>query len=52
MHQREDLKDGEDYYYDVDAKELVITGTKPVTVAMAKDVKTSADTLRTKGGPG
>lgn len=45
----EDLKDGEDYYYDVDAKELVITGTKPVTVAMAKDVKTSADTLRTKG---
>ena len=45
----EDLKDGEDYYYDVDAKELVITGTKPVTVAMAKDVETSADTLRTKG---
>ena len=45
----EDLKDGEDYYYDVDAKELVITGTKPVTVAMAKDVETSTDTLRTKG---
>ena len=45
----EDLKDGQDYYYDVDAKELVITGTKPVTVAMAKDVETSADTLRTKG---
>ena len=45
----EDLKDGEDYYYDVDAKELVITGTKPVTVAMAKDVETSADTLRTQG---
>lgn len=45
----EDLKDGEDYYYDVDAKELVITGTKPVTVAMAKDVETSTDTLRTQG---
>ena len=45
----EDLKDGEDYYYDVDAKELVITGTKPVTVAMAKDVEMSTDTLRTKG---
>ena len=45
----EDLKDGEDYYYDADAKELVITGTKPVTVAMAKDVETSTDTLRTKG---
>lgn len=45
----EDLRDGEDYYYDVDAKELVITGTKPVTVAMAKDVETSTDTLRTKG---
>ena len=45
----EDLKDGEDYYYDVDAKELVITGTKPVTVAMAKNVETSTDTLRTKG---
>lgn len=45
----EDLKDGEDYYYDVDAKELVITGTKPVNVAMAKDVETSTDTLRTQG---
>lgn len=45
----EDLKDGEDYYYDADAKELVVTGTKPVTVAMAKDVETSTDTLRTKG---
>ena len=45
----EDLKDGEDYYYDADAKELVITGAKPVTVAMAKDVETSTDTLRTQG---
>ena len=45
----EDLKDGEDYYYDADAKELVITGTKPVTVAMAEGVASSTDTLRTKG---
>lgn len=45
----EDLKDGEDYYYDADAKELVVTGTKPVTVAMATDVETSTDTLRTQG---
>lgn len=45
----EDLKDGEDYYYDADAKELVVTGTKPVTVAMAEGVASSTDTLRTKG---
>ena len=45
----EDLKDGEDYYYDADAKELVVTGTKPVTVAMAEGAASSTDTLRTKG---
>lgn len=45
----EDLKDGEDYYYDADAKELVVTGTKPVTVAMAEGVASSTDTLCTKG---
>lgn len=45
----EDLKDGEDYYYNTDTKELVITGTKPVTVTMAEKVTASTDTLRTQG---
>lgn len=45
----EDLKDGEDYYYDKDAAEVVITGTKPVTVTMAEGVKVSTDTLRIQG---
>ena len=45
----EDLKDGTDYYYDSDAGEVVITGTKPVTVTMAKDTEVSTDTLRIQG---
>ena len=43
----EDLKDGEDYYYDTDNKELVITGTKPVTVSLVDGPST--DTLHIKG---
>ena len=43
----EDLKDGEDYYYDTDNKEVVITGTKPVTVSLADGPST--DTLRIQG---
>ncbi len=45
----EDLKDGEDYYYDKDTGEVVITGTKPVTVTMAENAEVSADTLRVQG---
>ena len=44
----EDLKDGEDYAYDANAKELVILSKKPVTVTAGKDGGVSTDTLRTK----
>ncbi len=44
----EDLKDGEDYAYDANAKELVILSKKPITVTAGKDGGVSTDTLRTK----
>lgn len=43
----EELKDGEDYAYDATAKELVIKGSKPVTVTNLKAGEASGDTIRT-----
>lgn len=45
----DDLKDGVDYYYDAEACELVITGTKPVVITLAKADAPSTDVLRTIG---
>ena len=45
----EDLTDGEDYAYDPTAKELIITGKKPVTVTVATEGGVSTDTIRTTG---
>ena len=45
----EDLKEGVDYYYDSEACELVITGTKPVVITLARTDAPSTDVLRTLG---